>query len=309
MFWLIKNFFLGIFIGAGAILPGISSGVLCVIFGIYEKLLDSILNFFKNIKKNFTFLLPILLGIILGIILLGKALNYLFYKFPIQTKSIFIGLIIGTIPSLLNELKKHSYINEKNEKNQKNSKSLNNKIISKNSSNVSEKIIPITFFIISFVIGIFMVLLENHISLNTEPAKISSSYLFFSGLLMSIGIVVPGVSSTVILMLLGTYYTYISAIANLSINILIPLGFGVVIGSIIFMKIINKLFKNFYIQTFSCIIGFSIGSILILFPQIHNYIEIIICLLGIIIGLNISKIFKNNWTKDDATNNEKIGER
>ena len=287
---MIKNFFIGILIGGGAILPGISSGVLCVIFGIYEKLLDSILNFFKDIKKNFTFLLPIILGIIIGIILLGKVLNYLFFKFPIQTKSIFIGLIIGTIPALLNEIKKHSYIDEKNEKVNKNQ---NNQCIKKKSSNLSKIIIPIIFFVISLILGIFMVLLENHISLDNEPTRISSSYLFFSGILMSIGIVVPGVSSTVILMLLGVYYTYISAIANLSINILIPLGLGVIIGSLIFIKIIDKLLKNFYIQTFSCIMGFCIGSIFILFPPIHNYIEIIICLLGIIIGLNISKITTN----------------
>ena len=57
----IKNYFKGIAIGSGAILPGISSGVLCVVFGIYEKLLDSVLNFFKNIKKNFKFIFPIAL--------------------------------------------------------------------------------------------------------------------------------------------------------------------------------------------------------------------------------------------------------
>lgn len=102
----LSNCFKGIAIGSGAILPGISSGVFCVIFGIYEKLLDSILNFFSDIKNNFKFLFPIILGTGFGIVLFGNILNYCLYQFPVQTKSIFIGLILGSIPSLLKEVSK-----------------------------------------------------------------------------------------------------------------------------------------------------------------------------------------------------------
>ena len=98
-----SNCLKGIAIGSGAILPGISSGVFCVIFGIYEKLLDSILNFFHDIKNNFKFLSPIILGIGFGILLFGNVLNYCLAYFPIQTKSIFIGLILGSIPTLFQE--------------------------------------------------------------------------------------------------------------------------------------------------------------------------------------------------------------
>ena len=77
----IKRTIMGIAIGAGAILPGISSGVLCLIFGIYEKLLDSILNFFKDIKNNFKFLLPIGIGGILGVVLFSKVLNFFFVNY------------------------------------------------------------------------------------------------------------------------------------------------------------------------------------------------------------------------------------
>ena len=90
----IKDFIKGVAIGAGAILPGISSGVLCVIFGIYEKLLNCVLNFFKNIKFNFKFLFPIALGTCAGILIFGNILKYIFYVYPIQTKFVFIGLIL-----------------------------------------------------------------------------------------------------------------------------------------------------------------------------------------------------------------------
>ena len=98
--------FKGIAIGAGAILPGISSGVLCVIFGIYEKLLDSILNFFHDIKNNTKFLLPITIGIGIGVLIFSNIINFFLTYFPVQTKSVFIGLILGSIPSLIKETNK-----------------------------------------------------------------------------------------------------------------------------------------------------------------------------------------------------------
>ena len=85
----IKSCFQGILIGAGAILPGISSGVLCVIFGIYENLLNCVLNFFKNIKENFKYLFPIAIGSVVGIVLFGNILKFLFLAYPIQIKFIF----------------------------------------------------------------------------------------------------------------------------------------------------------------------------------------------------------------------------
>ena len=93
----------GILIGSGAILPGISSGVFCVIFGIYEKLINSVLNLFHDFKKSFTFLLPIGLGGITGVLLVGKLLNFFFNEYPMPTKFCFIGLILGSIPVLFRQ--------------------------------------------------------------------------------------------------------------------------------------------------------------------------------------------------------------
>ena len=102
----ILNFCIGILIGAGAILPGISSGVLCVIFGIYEKLVNSVLNFFKDTKNNFKFLFPIVSGSFVGIIALGNVLKFLFTTFPTPTKFAFIGLIVGEVPILCKKANK-----------------------------------------------------------------------------------------------------------------------------------------------------------------------------------------------------------
>ncbi len=109
-----KNLIIGFFIGAGAILPGVSSGVLCVILGIYEKLLNSILQFFSNLKENLKFLVPIFIGAFLGMVLFGNILIYLFNTYPLQIQSIFIGLILGSIPSLLKQVNNNSKENSFN---------------------------------------------------------------------------------------------------------------------------------------------------------------------------------------------------
>ena len=256
------NIIKGIFIGAGAIVPGVSSGVLCVIFGIYEKLLDAVLNFFKDIKQNIKFLFPIALGVGIGVLLFSNILNYLLYEFPIQTKSIFIGLIIGTIPSLIKEGNEKETFKPQN----------------------------VIYLLIALAIGIITVVLENRMHITTNLDNISIMYLVMCGAIMSVGIVVPGVSSTIILMLLGVYSVYLQSVANLYLPVLIPLGIGLVLGSIIVMKLTKKLLEKYYAQTFYSIIGFTIGSIFVLLPQGMTLLEIILCVLCIILGVYISHI-------------------
>ncbi len=243
----LSNCLKGVAIGSGAILPGISSGVFCVIFGIYEKLLDSILNFFSDIKSNLKFLLPIIIGVGLGIILFGNLLNFCIYKFPIQTNCIFIGLILGSIPALLKEVNKKERF----------------------------KISHLLFFLLALGLGIGCIFLENSLNISSIE-NVSFFYLIICGFLMSIGIVVPGVSSTIILMLLGTYSIYLSSVSSLYLPILLPLGIGVVIGGFCFMKLTKYLLEHFYAPTFFAIIGFTVGSIFVLLPTFSSFLDVII---------------------------------
>ena len=234
----IFNFFKGIAIGAGAILPGISSGVLCVVFGIYEKLLNCVLEFFKNIKENTKFLLPIILGGIIGVLVFSKILNYFLYAYPMQTKSMFVGLILTTIPSLLKD------VNKKNK----------------------FRLHYILYLLVALIIGILTVILEKNI-VTSSYSEFNYFYLIFCGLLMSVGVIVPGVSSTIILMLLGVYSAYLTSISNIYLPVLVPMGIGLIVGSFIFMKLTKILLDKFYAQTFYTIIGFTLGSIFVIWPD------------------------------------------
>ena len=254
----------GIFIGAGAILPGISSGVLCVIFGIYEKLLDSVLNFFKDVKNNFKFLFPIIIGVFIGVILFSNILQFILYKFPIQTKSIFIGLILGGTVLLIKNINKEQKFNIKN----------------------------FIYLVISLLIGISMVILEDKMRVLNSLENVNFLYLIISGFLMSVGIIVPGVSSTIILMLLGIYNLYLNSLSNIYFPVLVPMVIGVLGGSMVFMKIIKFLLEKCYTQTMYIIIGFTLGSIFVLFPQVCSISDIVISLISIFCGYLVTSIIK-----------------
>ena len=143
-----------------------------VLFGLYEKLVDSVLNFFKDIKRNFAFLFPICLGVFIGIFLFGNILKFLFNKYYMPTSFVFIGLILASIPSVV----KQAYVKKVN-------------------------ILHIACMLLTFSFSLYLVALEGNItsSLNIN----STSSLILAGVITSAGIIIPGISKTVILMLLG----------------------------------------------------------------------------------------------------------
>lgn len=99
---------------------------------------------------------------------------------------------------------------------------------------------------------------------------------------MSAGIVIPGVSKTVILMMLGVYSSYLSAISTLNFSVLVPLGIGLALGGVVFMVLINFLFSHFKSYTYFLISGFVLGSVLVIFPGIFLSFE---CILSILFGI------------------------
>ncbi len=255
----------GIALGAGAILPGISSGVLCVVFGIYEKLVNSVLNFFKSIKANISFLLPILIGMIIGVVLFGNILRFLFNTFPIETKMCFLGLIMGSIPALVKSA------NEKN----------------------GFQLHFLVYTFITFLITLLLLYLENNLVYISTFENTNFLFLVLSGFIMSFGVIVPGVSSSVLLMMIGIYDTYLFSISVLDFTILFPMGIGLIIGSIFLLKLMQYCLNNFHTQTYYSILGFVLGSLPILTPSFslssHSIIGCIIFFLSILLSIILEK--------------------
>lgn len=256
-----KRFFVGILLGAGAILPGISSGVICVILGLYDKLIDAVLGIFKDFKKNFKFLFPIALGGIIGVFFVGNILKVLFERFPKQTSYCFMGLILGSIPLLVKKI----------------------------NSERQFKLRYLLFALISFIIGYILVVLEGKINLGNSTENISIISLIISGFLMSIGVVVPGISNTLILMCIGVYPIYINAISAMNLSVLIPMGIGLAMGGLTFICIIKFLLDKFYMQTYYSIIGFTLGSVLILYFPLSFDLTGLISVILFVVGFCVAR--------------------
>ncbi len=243
----------GIVIGIANIIPGVSGGTMAVTLGIYDKLIESISNIIKEFKESVRTLLPIIIGILIGIACFSYAIDYLLSEHTFVTCMTFIGLILGGLQALFISLRK-----QMDENRQK---------------------VPTTgiaAFIMAFLLAISVSLLNS----SDEPLRILTPsigmviILFFVGILASATMVIPGVSGSMILMVIGFYYGIINTIKAFfgsltsfdmtgllqSVLLLVPFGIGVLIGIFWIAKGITYLFKHFGTETYFGILGLIIAS-------------------------------------------------
>lgn len=259
----LKNLLYGLIIGIGFIIPGVSGSVLATILGIYEETLDRISHLFKNFKNNIIFLLPLFIGIVTSILLFSKLILYFLNNKLNFISYVFIGLILGCVPYLFKEIK--------NKTNQK---------------------FSLIFFLISFILGIILFLIEkNNISSISKPTPL---LMFLAGIFYAIGKIVPGISGAALLMLLGIYEYLLNFLANplrINFNVIIsfvPFIISFLISSIFIIKIINYLLHYHFKNTYSAIIGFVISSILFIYPGTFSITSIIILLCSFWISYYLS---------------------
>lgn len=266
----------GFFFGVANIIPGVSGGTIAITMGIYEDMLSSISGFFKNPIKSIKYLMPLGIGAVLAILLMSKVISFSLDKYPAPTTLFFIGLILGGIPLLTRKVK-------------------------------NERIKPINvlLFLITFSIVIamnFMKAGSTNMDLS-NPTFITALLLFLVGMIAAGTMVIPGISGSFVLMLLGAYEPIVKVIgditnfSNLGHNlfILIPFGIGVVLGVILIAKILEFLFSKYEVPTYYAILGFIFSSIIALFTvvvgvkisTIELIIGAILCLLGILVGYKL----------------------
>lgn len=271
---LVKDLLKGVLIGIANIIPGVSGGTMAVSMGIYDKMIYAVNNIRKQFKKSVQFLWPYLVGAVIGIAALSVVIELLFDKRPFETSLCFIGLILGGMPVLIKKVKNKGF-------------------------KVSYAISFLFFF--ALIIGL-QLLQGNEASavvLNSSPKMIVE--LFFVGILASATMVIPGVSGSMILMLLGFYQPIIdmisscvSALKDFDITlifkngiILLPFAIGILVGIVVIAKLISFLFERFETITFYGIIGLVVASPFAVFmstdiatPKVPNIIIGIIALIA-----------------------------
>ncbi len=241
----------GAVIGVSNIIPGVSGGTMAVSMGIYDRVIYAVNNLFKQFKKNFKDLLPIIIGVLVGLFafaaLIGTLLGTKSEEIPITrlpTNFAFIGLILGGLPAI------YKRVNMK-----------------------SAGIPGILLFLVFLALVVVLPLLNPPEARNVDHSIGTILLMIPLGAIASSTMVIPGVSGSMIMMLLGYYNSVINAMNDLrggdwsSLAILLPYVVGLLVGIVFIAKLMNFLLKKYSALTFSAIFGLVIGSPVALLMQ------------------------------------------
>lgn len=253
----------GFIIGVANIIPGVSGGTLAITLGIYERLINAISHFMKNIKENIKFLFPIGIGAVLSLAILSNAISYALTNFKFPTTLFFIGLIVGGIPLLYKKVDKE--VNGKN----------------------------ILLMLITFSIVVLFTFMDSGNKVISFANMDIYKYitLFVVGIIAAATMVIPGISGSFVLMLLGYYepiintikdFTHLNNIAS-NLAILIPFGIGVLVGIVLIAKLIEYLLAKHEVPTYFMIIGFILASIISIIVEVGLTTNIMFIVSGIIL--------------------------
>lgn len=256
----LMDFIKGIIVGATTSVPGVSGGTMALILGIYDKIIHSMSKLFKNFKVNSIFLGIVGLGMILGLVLAAPFVEYSIDNFKYPALYFFIGIVIAGFPVLL-----------------------------KKANQGTKKKTDILFFIIgALIIGgllLFEYLYKGQLfNLSGSINFIDILILFISGIIIAIALILPGISTSFLLVVLGLYKPLIEAVKTFNISFLLPVVFGVIFGTIATTGILEKMMTEKPRQTYLMIIGFVVVSVLEVFPGIPKGINILYSLSSLIVG-------------------------
>jgi len=244
-------------VGVATLVPGVSGGTMSIILGIYDGLIHAVSTFFKDFKKNFVYLFVIALGGGLGILIFSRILESALTAYPHIMRYLFMGVITGGLPVLFRKARVSGQ------------------------GNMGDSLY--------LVLGAAIVLLmtskpEAVVNLATSEGISGMIFLFIAGVILAIALVLPGISGSFMLLVLGLYNLFLNAINTLNVAFLIPLALGTVAGTYGSAKIIEGLLKKHPRQTYMFIIGLVVGSIWEVFPGIPSKAQVLPSIVVFIVG-------------------------
>lgn len=283
MLGIIRLFFIGIAVGMANVIPGVSGGTLAVVFNVYDQFVKAITFNVKNLWQNRRFIFPMIGGMALGVLIFSKLISLLYSNYPFQTNCFFTGLILGSIPLLwslmLNGGKKE--------------------VSDKKSAGL------VTSQIICVLAGFALIIVFHYLERSFDKASAENMILpdwtirlavriFIAGFIGAVAMIIPGISGSLLMLMMGVYTIIITAIPALfslatfskALFLLLPNGVGVLIGLLCGAKAISLLFDKLPHQTYSVIFGLICGSVLVIFPGWSGFmypagcISSVLCIIG-----------------------------
>lgn len=243
----------GMLVGVANVIPGVSGGTMMVSMGIYEKIIGVVNNLFKDIKKSILTILPIAIGMVLGVAAFSFIIPYCLEEFPFPTCFCFIGLILGGVPAIIHPAKES---------------------LKKEGKKLSFAHVIIFAALFALAVGMAAMNETETNSANFELDLIFMLIIFAVGLVSAATMVIPGVSGSLVLMILGFYGGIMSSISGCIssvlafdfgavlyyVGILAPFGIGIIVGIFAVAKLIEWLFAKYPSHTYSGILGLVVAS-------------------------------------------------
>jgi len=255
----LKHFIKGIIIGIATLVPGVSGGTMSLILGVYDDMIHAVSGFFKDIKKNFKFLAVIGSGGVVGIVAFSKIITYGLDHFHFPVIYFFLGVIFAGIPVLYKEA------NKGKEKGKKKTDYL--------------------FFAIGVILIVVMSLYNGTIiNLAGSTGIFNFIFLIVAGIIIAVALILPGISTSFMLLALGLYDITLNAINHVQLDYLVPICIGALIGVIATTKILENCLTNKPRPTYLLILGFVLGSIIQVFPGLPIGLDIIWSIVTFILG-------------------------
>lgn len=222
----------GFIIGSSMSVPGVSGGTMAILLGIYDRLIGSISNFLKDIKNNVIFLMKVCIGGVAGIGSLAFVIKWLLESFPVPVSFFFLGAVIGGIPALYKKTK-----------------------------STSLKLSSVLYFILGLVIVISIGFIPvNNVEISSGTGVLHYIMLLVTGIIIALALVLPGISTSHMLLVMGMYDSMLLAITELDIVYIGILGIATLIGIFLITKPLEWTMNKFPHQTYCMIIGFVLGS-------------------------------------------------
>lgn len=265
---ILQNTAKGVAIGASMLIPGVSGGTMAIILGIYDDIIHAVSGLTRNFRKNIVLLLEVGLGAVIGMFLLAKLLLKAVTAFEMPMMFLFLGAIAGSIPTLIKkaELRRFNWTQP-----------------------------------VYFLIGLGAVLLLSFLPQGlfefTEIGWWSFFLLLLAGVVIAVALVLPGISASYMLLMLGIYNITLAAITEFNLLFLAPLIIGVLAGTLMTTKLLEKAMNAHPAPTYLMITGFVAGSVMEVFPGVPTGLDIPICIVTLLAGFFAISVLSGTFRK------------
>ena len=274
---MLKTIVKGFIVGSSMMIPGVSGGSMAMILGEYDRLISSIPSLFsrKTFLGSLKYLSVFVLAALAGIVIVARPLEILINRYALIIMYLFLGAVCGTIPMMVRKARSEGF----------DLKSL-----------------------VCVILGIILVFSIELIPEGVFNPSLDSGFFdiliqVFGGILVSVGLVLPGISTSYLLLVLGLYEPIIEALSNNQFTLLIPIVLGLLVGILALTKILEIAMSRYPKITYMMILGFLLGSIKEIYPGLPSGIGILIAIILFVIGFFV--VYKLSLFEEESEKSEK----